>query len=249
MEPASQQNGETRVRGNARRSLLMLGLAIVVASAMVAALLLGVGPAALIETLERLTSWIRANALLALLVLALWSFVSQLAAVPSGTLTMLAGGFLLGWPSAVAYFAAMVIAGQVVHAGARHGLNEPALRWIDRMHQRWPTADIAAWTEAARREGIIVSAALRSLPFLPSAGGALVAGGLGVTGRDFLLGTLLAGWIRPLSFALIGASLSALTIAREPIDLTATGAGIAILVFAAAAPALAAARCFRRLRD
>lgn len=247
MEPASQQAVEKQAR--AHRALLWLGLAVIVASAMVAALLIGVGPAGLIDTLERFTAWIRANALLALFVLALWSFVSQLAAVPSGTLTMLAGGFLLSWPSAFAYFVAMVAAGQIVHAGARDGLNEGAQRWIGRLHERWPRADIAAWSQAARKEGIVVTAALRSLPFLPSAGGALVAGGLGVTSRDFLLGTLLAGWVRPLAFSLIGASLSALTIAREPIDLTATGAGIAVLAFAAAAPALAAARCFRRLKD
>lgn len=227
--------------------LLALVGAILLVSAAITGLWLIAGPVAVVQALEQAVAWIRAHPGASLAVLALWSFVIQLAPAPSGTLTMLAAGFLLGWPAALTYFAAMAVSGQLVHAGVRAGLGDAPERWIGMLQKRWPRSDMRQWSAAARREGVVVTAALRSLPFLPSAGAAIAAAGLGVSSRAFLQGTLLAGWIRPFAVVTIGAAMSSLAEASRPIDLTATGAGLAIIAIAIIGPGVAAARCLRRI--
>lgn len=228
-------------------AVMLLLVAALIATAAIAVLWLIAGPGAVLQALEHGVAWIRAHQGAALAVLGVWAFVSQIAPMPSGTLTMLAAGYLFGWPAALVYFAAMAASGQLVHAGVGAGLGDAPERWVETLQKRWPRSDLSAWTAAARREGVAVTAALRSLPFLPSAAAAIAAAGLGVSSRALLLGTLLTGWIRPLAVVTIGAALSSLAEASRPIDLTGTGAGLAIVAVALIVPAVAAARCLRRL--
>jgi uncharacterized membrane protein YdjX (TVP38/TMEM64 family) len=222
-------------------------LALVAGSLFGGAALLWVGPGRILESLALAEHWITTHALPAYLLLFAWCLASQTICAPSGTPTMLAAGYLFGWPSAIAYFAAMLLTGVLIHGGVGGDMVAARAGVLARLQERFPKRNPHKWAEAAQREGVALSATLRLTPILPSAGVALAASALGVSAPAFLRGTLLAGWIRPLALALAGASAGSLT---QLAAADALGLGSAAVLIAAAtlAPMVLAARLTRRIR-
>lgn len=142
-----------------------------------------------------------ADVLTVTVVLFLWYFASQLVIAPSGTITLIMGGVVLGPLAGVLYFVAMLMAGAILHTLARPGYRE-----VERLVRRLVKGrSLRSFTYAmmrqSRRSPISTTAALRLLPIVPSAGCALLAAAAGSDLRGFILGTVATGWIRPLAFA------------------------------------------------
>lgn len=134
----------------------------------------------------------------ALLVLFCICFVLFLTVMPLGTVTIIIAGYFLGPLAGVAQYVALVAASMVLYELGRD--SDP-----ERLGRR--LADFPAITRVAglaRRRGILFTVSMRLVPVVPSAVASLGASYFSVSRRDFLTGTLLAGWCRPVGFALLG---------------------------------------------
>jgi len=130
-------------------------------------------------------------------------FVSQLLIVPSGSVLMLFGGFMLGAPAATLIFSIVQIltTGLLVWLGRKSG--------IERLHQslsRW-SGLVETTFKALDRVPLTLGIVLRLFPVLPSAVACLLSVVFTIPLRIFLFATFLVGWIRPLLFASAGALL------------------------------------------
>lgn len=126
---------------------------------------------------------------------------------PSGTISIVLGGMAIGPLAGVLYFTAMLIAGVIVYSLAR-----PAPGQAERLIRRFaPGRNARRYGRLAlrrmRRRPIAATAALRLVPVVPSAGCALILAGAGISLRGLILGTLAAGWVRPLAFAVFSAEV------------------------------------------
>lgn len=139
--------------------------------------------------------------LLSAAILFIWYLGSQMVLAPSGTISVVIGGMIIGPLAGVLYYIAMLGAGVAVHMLARPepGQSERLIRTLAPRH---------AWRRFARRTlqrvrraPLAATAALRLVPILPSAGCALALTAAGAPLRSVMLGTLAAGWVRPVSFA------------------------------------------------
>ncbi|MGP1276139.1 MAG: VTT domain-containing protein [Caulobacterales bacterium] len=140
----------------------------------------------------------------ALAVLAVYFLISQLVIIPSGTLSLILAGVAFGPVTGLIYYAAMLLACPPVHAfGRLHPERADAFleRHVRSDNQRARVRRILSRVRAAP---IALTAALRLVPVLPSAGSALLAGAAGISMKAALTGTLAAGWIRPVAIALAG---------------------------------------------
>lgn len=154
-----------------------------------------------------------------------WYLGSQLVLAPSGTISVILGALVIGPSAGLLYFIAMVFAGAAVHLLAQSGPGEAERLIRKLLPQR-------SWRRLARRSlrrirqaPIAATAALRLVPVLPSAGCALTLAAAGTPVRSAVLGTLAAGWVRPLAFAVFSdqiwraiqsPTVSAGTIAANP---------------------------------
>ena len=81
--------------------------------------------------------------------------------------------------------------------------------------ERYLGAGAALLLSRAADDGAWLTAVLRLTPVIPSAPAAMIAASAGVTFKSFMLGSALAGWVRPLYFASIGATAGSLLRAAD----------------------------------
>jgi uncharacterized membrane protein YdjX (TVP38/TMEM64 family) len=192
------------------RSQGWLLLALLFASAAaIGAALIWLNGQSVVGLLRQTSTWGHAHRIELAVLYALVSFLSLCIVVPTGSLTMTAGGYILGYVAGPIFFVAMLGASALVHAASGYPL---VARMLARtLEQRGSKARIALYTEKLMRRTemrpILLTAMLRLVPVLPSAAVAFVARQLGVSARDQLLGTMATGWIRPMAYAALGASL------------------------------------------
>lgn len=150
------------------------------------------------EVIRIVSEQVGARPLLGLMLLFVWSLVLFLTVLPLGTITVLTAGFLFGPVAGLVQFAAVLVSSLILFewSRARSALGGKSQLQAESLAER--LADLA------RRRGLITSAVLRLLPVVPSAVATLTATLVGLSRRDFMLGTLLAGWVRPVAFAVLG---------------------------------------------
>jgi uncharacterized membrane protein YdjX (TVP38/TMEM64 family) len=81
---------------------------------------------------------------------------------------------------------------------------------IQAMIDRHVPRAVAHVAEKASQDGIWASVVLRLTPVIPNAPACMIAAAAGIDLRAFMIGSVLAGWVRPLYFASLGATLGSL---------------------------------------
>ncbi len=181
--------------------------------------------------------WLAAYALVCLL--------SQLLVVPSGSLILIAAGFI---------FTPLLAAG--IFSVAQVICSWPVYRIGAAVSERFPQHFVALtkkfkfppdWERVVQQEGFLATIVLRLTPVIPSAAACLLASGLAIGLRKFVLATIAVCWIRPLFFASIGGSLQVLT------NLSDAASGVAafmpLLLLFVAALILLAVKVFLRVKS
>lgn len=133
-----------------------------------------------------------------LLILFLWSLILFCTVLPLGTLTVLIGGYLLGPVAGIAQFGAVLVSSLILFEIGRETQSDRLARRLE----SYPA--LTRWVAAAEASGLWISIVLRLAPVVPSATAALAASFLQISRREFMLATLLAGWVRPVGFAVLG---------------------------------------------
>jgi uncharacterized membrane protein YdjX (TVP38/TMEM64 family) len=146
---------------------------------------------------------------------AAWALVSNCLVMPSGSLSMVVGGVLLGTaaPTLIWTAAQVLTAPLLFHltlSGARGVGTTKFADLAQRYLQRVPRY-AATLTKFGQSDGVLATILLRVMPVMPSAPAAMIAASIGVKLRSFLFGSVLAGWIRPLYCASLGAAIGGLT--------------------------------------
>ncbi len=158
--------------------------------------------------------------------------VSQLLIVPSGSLILIAAGFIFSPIAATAIFslAQVLCSWPVYKMGAfiSRKYPEQLRRWVQKFQLP------ANFDHAVQQEGFYTTVVLRLTPVIPSAAACLIASGLGIGLRSFIPATIAVCWIRPLFFASMGGSLQSLTNLTESVDSKAV-APLLLVFFAALA--------------
>lgn len=144
------------------------------------------------------------------------ALLTQLLVVPSGSLLLVAAGFVFGALSAAGLYAVaqMLTAWPVFALTCNAMQRERSTPWsshIDNPAVRRVLRSI----ESVRHDSFIATITLRLTPVVPSAVACVLAAMLGLSLRGFLLGTLASCWIRPLFFASVGEGLRATGRLRE----------------------------------
>ncbi len=189
------------------------------------------------ETIRALDAQVKANYLVALVAFLCLAFVLQLLVLPTGTITMLAGGFLFGAPIAAGlYYVAQLFAAPVVFGAARLGFGRFADEKIGGLVQRDKSGRLAAILEIARSEGVLAAVALRLAPVITSPVVPILAATAGIQLTSLMTGSVLASWIRPLFWASIGATVHSVAQITNPSEiLQKVSLTPILLAFAAAA--------------
>ena len=187
---------------------------------LVALLLLSIGASAMLlnqdaaSIVTRVQGIVGDSPVIALALFALLSLVSQLLIVPSGSLLLMMGGFLLGaLPAALIYALIQIITtGPVIWLGQRGG--------VARAEAQLEAASplLAHLADSLRAAPFSLSLVLRLTPVIPSAVGCLLSVLFGIPRTTFILVTALVCWVRPLFFASIGAALPTLQRLSDPAD-------------------------------
>lgn len=170
--------------------------------------------------------------------------VSQLLVVPSGSLILIAAGFIFSPLLATVIFSLA----QVLCSWPVYRIGElVSSRYPDRfkaISQRFKVAP--DWEQAVQKEGFIATIVLRLTPVIPSAAACLLAAGFGIALRRFIPGTVAVCWIRPLFFASIGGSLQSLS--ALPDAVSANGVFGPLLLLAVASIVLLLAKLYTRYK-
>jgi len=146
---------------------------------------------------------------------ALVFFLSQLVAIPSGTVLLILSGTLLGWWMGLVFHIAMMAAAVPVFLAARAHPQQAlhlAERWLPK---RFWQAHARGLLAGCQHHAALSTMALRLLPIVPSAGCTLVVAALGGRLAGFMTGTLLAGWVRPVAFATLGQLAGGFVLGQE----------------------------------
>lgn len=150
-----------------------------------------------------------ANKPLWLVMYAVLCLISQLLVIPSGSLMLIAAGFIFSPLLAAAIFSVA----QVLCSWPVYKLGEVAnSRFPNRFKlfsERFKFPQ--DWQHVVNQEGYLSTVVLRLTPVIPSAAACLIAATLGIGLRKFIPATIAVCWIRPLFFASVGGSLQALT--------------------------------------
>jgi len=122
------------------------------------------------------------------------SIISQFLVIPSGTLLIITGGYLLGSiPAALVYTVLLPLTGVVVGEIAKSSSLQHWLKAYLGKHKK-----ISEITE------------LRLTPVIPAAIASTIASTLNIRHTTFIIATLCVGWIRPIFFASIGEAAQSL---------------------------------------
>nr|WP_197501659.1 VTT domain-containing protein [Hyphomonas sp. Mor2] len=200
------------------------------------------GPEQIVAYIEAASDWVEANLILSLLLFIIWAFVSQLVISPTGALTLLIGGYLLGGLAGIAYYAMTFVSGLVVYDGVRRGGSS----WT--LPDQVRGLSIEKLKRAARQEGLGLVATMRVIPFFPPPLVAIASGSLEISRRDFMIGTLTTAWIVPLIVSLFGSTMGSILDAANPDDRISNGMTIGLLLLTLAFSVFIALRLFRRLQ-
>lgn len=177
-----------------------------------------------------------------LIVFATLALLSQLLIVPSGTILMMAGGFVLGsWAASGIYLALLPITALPIY-WLYFNTSTTLPAW---MTKRIPTPSATVWN-SLKDQPFLLSAVSRLTPVVPSALAVVIACSFNVSLKTFLIATLMVGWIRPLFFASIGATLSSLEQLHNPADLLNWRSAFPLLVLFFCAFALLVIRAWLR---
>lgn len=183
-----------------------------------------------------------------LLIFIVLSILSQLLILPNGSLLLIVGGFVLGAPVATTVYAlAQMVMAPLVYSMARTGYGDYADEKFDSTLKHVPES----WRNlllTMRDEELLASVAIRLTPVIPSAVACLLAAGLGIGRKAFLLGTAFSCWIRPLFFASIGASTQMLMELTDPAKILENVSFIPLIMAFVAASLLFALRVWLQLR-
>jgi len=132
--------------------------------------------------------------------------ISQLLIIPSGSILMIGGGFLLGsLAAAVIYTALLPITGIII---GQIAASSSLKKWVEKFLYRHNRA--TTMVDLLKHEPFTLSAVLRLTPVIPAAIAAIVASTLQIKHKTFILATLCVGWVRPLFFASIGGAAQSL---------------------------------------
>lgn len=184
-----------------RRALQLASLFAASLAGSVAIVLAGGGPA--LVDLLRLAE--RHSVILAILVAA-WALIANCLVLPAGSLSLIAGGASLGMfvPTAI-WFAAQLVTAPLLYRAGRVDRQRVAA-----IMRRYFGPSTANWVARAADDGVWTTVLLRLTPVMPSAPAALIAAATGITFKSVMLGSALAGWVRPLYFASLGASIGSI---------------------------------------
>lgn len=150
------------------------------------------------NTITDASRYVADRYILFIAVLMIWSFFVFLTVMPLGTATILLAGYFLGPVAGAAQFASLVLASLILYETGRE--RDPVR--LERDLSAYPK--LARYAGFARRQGFWFSVLMRLVPVVPSAAASLAAAFFSVSRRDFILATLLAGWVRPVGFAVLG---------------------------------------------
>ena len=135
--------------------------------------------------------------------------LSQLLIIPSGSLILIAAGFIFSPLVAAGIFSvAQVICSWPVY-GIGRTISEKFPQRFNSLAKRFKFPP--GWERVVQQEGFLATVVLRLTPVIPSAAACLLAAGLAIGLQKFILATIVVCWIRPLFFASIGGSLQVLT--------------------------------------
>lgn len=217
-----------------RTTALIILAALAAASIIATAALWLAGGSGTIEQLfAELGLWVEAKPVTAIVCFALWAIAANLVVIPSGSLTLVAAGFLAGpWVPALIWWGSQVMTAPIVHTVGRRSFEPGALeRWLAKA---MPAATIETLQTAAQKEAFLTSVIFRLMPTLPSAPAAILASLVGIRVATFTAATVAVGWLRPLYFASLGASLPALRNPSGLLDVATLAPLIAVFVAMAA---------------
>lgn len=138
------------------------------------------------------------HSLVAFAVLVMWSFLLFHTVLPLGTITILLAGYMLGPAAGLAQFVSLTASSIILFELGR----EADRHYVERQLAAFP--NISRLVASARHRGVFFTVIMRLAPVVPTAVTSLSASYLGLSRRDFLSGTLLAGWVRPVVFAALG---------------------------------------------
>ena len=184
-------------------------------------LFMGGGDVVLLEIRQIATSADQFNRPSGWAVFFIVSIVTQLLVIPSGSLLLIAAGFVFSPLPAAMIFAFA----QLLCIWPFYRLTQKATV----TEYSYPRAFVNTYPKLAsvlntmaQNAGVSAGIVLRLTPVVPSALACLLAVGLGIREGDFLKASLLVSWIRPLFFAAIGGSLKAASeIGAEPFGFVA----------------------------
>lgn len=126
--------------------------------------------------------------------------------MPLGSATVMTAGFLLGPMAGLVQFAALMLASTILYEIAREQDHEALahrLKDFPRLHR------IGRFAQTRGMAFAIIS---RLLPVVPSAAASLAGAYFCISRRDYYLGTLISGWVRPVALGMIGAAAGALPV-------------------------------------
>jgi uncharacterized membrane protein YdjX (TVP38/TMEM64 family) len=189
---------------------VLAGLAALSVVGSAAMLAVGGGPALLAMGRDALVALGRRPGLVTAL-FAGWALVANCLVVPAGSLSLVVGGALLGAvvPTSI-WAAAQLLTAPVLYNLTLSTVRGSALADLAQRYLNRAPVQAAALTGFAAANGVLATALLRLLPIMPNAPAAIIAATSGVPLRSFVLGSLLAGWVRPLYFATLGAAIGSL---------------------------------------
>ncbi len=191
-------------------------IAFVLLSIGLTVLMLNHEPAALIARVQMIVG---DSPQAAWLLFAVLTLISQLLIVPSGSLLLMAGGFLLGaMPAALIYALIQVLTTWPVLWLGRNGGMERAERHLETLSPM-----LSRMAQALREAPFSLALVLRLTPVIPSAVACLLSVAFSVPRSVFLLATTLVCWVRPVFFASIGAAVPALSRLARPADVLDAG--------------------------
>lgn len=237
--------------GNARRiGLVALGILALLSVAGIYWLTAAGGAGWVADTIRALDGLVKANYLTALVVFLLLAFVLQLLVLPTGTITMLTGGFIFGAPIAAGlYYVAQLFAAPLVFSAARLGFGRFADEKLDGLVRRDASGRLAGILDIARSEGVLAAVALRLAPVITSPVVPILAATAGIQLRSLMLGSVLASWIRPLFWASVGATVHSVAQITSPSEILQKVSLMPILLAFGAAALLFVARIYFKARS
>ncbi len=174
--------------------------------------------------------------------------LTQLLVVPSGSLMLVAAGFVFGAPSAaLVYAVAQALTAWPVYTIASRALRRgESTLWSSHVDSA-AIRPLLTSIESLRQDSFLATVTLRLTPVVPSAVACVLAATLGLRARSFLLGTLASCWVRPLFFASAGAGLrSAGQLSEKGYVFSLTDVMPLLLLFVAALSTLVIRRLLKR---